>query len=400
MIRRDYLIVGAGVGGASVCEGVREHDKRGSIMMVGNENFLPYLRPQLCRSFLGKTPAQFEKVRHFDDQWYQKNKIDLRLDTLVTQFNHERRLAVLGNGQAIEFRKACLATGSRARRPQIAGANLGNVFYLRSIRDVMALREIAELERNVVVIGGGLIAAEAAAHLSQLPKAQVTLVHRGKSLWNRFLDEETAAWLNDYYAKHGVTLLMNETLNGFEGRTVLRNVQTKSGQRLPAGIAVVALGAELNLGLVSGTPLSYPNGTPVNEFLETDEKGIFAAGDIALYPDRIFGGVRRIDHWECAVEQGRVAGANMTGKKRIKFEFMPYYDIRIFDLHFEFVGDFSRPPTRIEFEGDRGKKKFRARYFQLQTLSGVLLCNHARENVEEAKKQVREWPREIKKIVL
>lgn len=400
MIRRDYLIVGAGVGGASVCEGVREHDKRGTIMMVGNENVPPYLRPRLFRSYLGKSPAQFEKVQHVDPQWFQKNKIDLRLDTLVTQFNHERRVAVLGNGQAIEFRKACLATGSRARRPQIAGANLGNVFYLRSIRDVMALREIADIERTVVVVGGGLVAAEAAALLSHLPKTHVTLMHRGKSLWNRFLDEETAAWLNESYVKHGVKLLMNETLNGFEGRTILRNVQTKSGQRLPAGIAVVALGAELNLGLVTGTPLSYPNGTPVNEYLETDEKGIFAAGDIALYPDRIFGGVRRIDHWECAVEQGRVAGANMTGKKRIKFEFMPYFDSQVFDLHFQFVGDFPRPPTRVEFEGDRAKKKFTARYFQLETLSGVVLCNQTPENVEAAKKQVREWPREVKRVVL
>ena len=296
MIRRDYLIVGAGISGASVCEGIREHDKKGTIMMVGNENFLPYQRPLLFKSFLGKTVAPFSKVQHHDAQWFEKQKIDLRLDTIVTQFNHERRFAVLGNGQAVEFRKACLATGSRARRPQIAGTNLGNVFYLRSIRDVMALREIADLERNVVVAGGGLVAAETAALLSQLPKMQVTLLHRGKTLWNRFLDEESGAWLTEYFAKNGVKMMMGETLNGFEGRTVLRNVQTKSGQRIPAGIAIVALGTELNLGLVTGTPLSYPNGTPVNEYLETDEKGIFAAGDVALYPDRIFGGVRRIDH--------------------------------------------------------------------------------------------------------
>jgi NAD(P)H-nitrite reductase large subunit len=400
MIRRDYLIVGAGVGGASVCEGIREHDKRGTIMMVGNETFLPYQRPRLFRSYFGKAAGQFEKVQHLDPEWFQKNKIDVRLDTFVTQFNHERHLAVLGNGQAVEFRKACLATGSRARRPQIAGANLGNVFYLRSIRDVMALREIADVERIVVVIGGGLVAAEIAALLAQLPKMQVTLMHRGKFLWNRFLDEETAAWVTDYFSTHGVKLLMCETLNGFEGRTVLRNVQTKSGQRLPAGMAIVAVGTEINLGLVTGTPLAYPNGTPVNEYLETDEKGIFAVGDIALYPDRVFGGVRRVDHWECAVEQGHVAGANMSGKKRIKFEFMPYHSIQVFDLKFEFIGDLSRPPSRVEFEGDRAKKKFLVRYFQMQTLMGAVLCNQPPEKVKATAAQIREWPREIKKVVL
>jgi NADPH-dependent 2,4-dienoyl-CoA reductase/sulfur reductase-like enzyme len=194
-------------------------------------------------------------------------------------------------------------------------------------------------------------------------------------------------------------MMMGETLNGFEGRTVLKNVQTKSGQRFPAGLAVVALGVEMNLGLVANTPLSYPNGTPVNEYLETDEKGIYAVGDIALFPDRVFGGVRRIDHVECTVVQGRTAGANMTGKKRQKFEWLPHYSSTVFDLQFDFVGDFSKPPTRMEFEGDRSKKKFLARYFYLQSLMGVVLCNQSPEKVEEAKMQVRTAPREMKKHV-
>jgi 3-phenylpropionate/trans-cinnamate dioxygenase ferredoxin reductase subunit len=177
---------------------------------------------------------------------------------------------------------------------------------------------------------------------------------------------------------------------------VLRNVQTKSGQRFPAGLAIVAIGAEPNLGLVANTPLSYPHGTPVNEYLETDEKGIYAAGDIAAYPDKILGGVRRVEHWNAAVAQGRVAGANMTGKKRIKFECLPHATTTIFDLHFDFVGDFSKPPTRIEFEGDLAKKKFIVRGFQMSALMGVALCNQSPEKVEDAKTQLREWPRSKK----
>jgi 3-phenylpropionate/trans-cinnamate dioxygenase ferredoxin reductase subunit len=104
MIRRDYLIVGAGISGASVCEGIREHDKKGTIMMVGNESCLPYQRPRLFKSCLGRTVLPFAKLQHHDASWFEKQKIDLRLDTIVTQFNHERHLAVLGNGQAVEFR--------------------------------------------------------------------------------------------------------------------------------------------------------------------------------------------------------------------------------------------------------------------------------------------------------
>jgi len=396
MIRRDYLIVGAGAGGISACEGIREHDKKGTIMLVGNETAVPYQRPLLFGSLLRKSGNHvLDKICVHDAAWFQKNHVDLRLDTFLTQFNIERHLAVLGNGQAVEFRKALLATGSRARRPQVAGGNLGNVFYLRSVRDVQALREIAETEHQIVIVGGGYIALETASFLSQLPKAHVTLMHRAP-LWSRSLGPEASVWLGEYLEKHGIKLMIGETLNGFEGRTVLRNVQTKSGQRFAAGLAIVALGAEPNLALVANTPLAYPHGTPVNEYLETDEKGIFAAGDIAAYPDKILGGVSRIEHWDAAVLQGHVAGANMTGKKRIKFEYLPHATSVLFDLHFDFLGDFSRPPTRIEFEGDLAKKKFIVRTYQMSALMGVALCNQPPEKIEAAKTQLREWPRSKK----
>ena len=393
MIRRDYLIVGAGAGGISACEGIREHDKKGTIMLVGNEIAAPYQRPLLFKTLLRKNPGSTEKIAVHDAAWFEKQHIDLRLDTLVTQFNVERHLAVLGNGQAVEFRKALLATGGRARRLPIAGANLGNVFYLRTLRDVLALREIAETEHQIVIVGGGFIALETASLLAQIPKSHVTLMHRSPSLWARMLGPEHSQWLGEHLAANGIQLMLGETLNGFEGRTVLKNIQTKSGQRFPAGLAIVALGIEPNLGLVLNTPLSYPHGTPVNDYLETDEKGIFAAGDIASYPDKILGGVRRVEHWDAAVAQGRVAGANMTGKKRIKFEYIPHASSTVFDLHFDFVGDFTRPPTRVEVEGDPAKKKFIIRGFQLNVLMGVALCNQSPEKVEAARTQLREWPR-------
>lgn len=363
-------------------------------MMVGNEAIPPYHRPMLLKAHLCKTaPTPMEKLQAHDAAWFAKQHIDLRLDTIVNQFNLERKIAVLANGQAVEFRKALLATGSRARRLPIAGANLGNVFYLRTFRDLQALREVADLEHEVVIVGGGHIAAESAAWFSGFPKAKVTLMHRGANLWAKWLDVETATWLTEYFQQHGVKTLMGESLNGFEGRTVLKNVQTKSGQRFSAGLAVVAVGAEPNLGLVVNTPLAYPHGTPVNEYLETDEKGIFAAGDIAAFPDKIFGGARRIEHWNCAIEQGKIAGANMTGKKRIKWDWLPHHESTVFDLHFDFLGDFNRPPSRVEIIGDRTKKKFVIRQYILTQLVNVVMCNQPVEKVEAAKKELRDWPR-------
>ncbi len=388
MIQRDYLVIGAGIGGASVCEAIRQHDKRGSVMLIGAEAFTPYKRWLLSKNFLRDKNAAASKLTQVPEQWYQTHKIDARFGTVVTQLNIDRRVAVLGNGESIEFNKACLAMGSRPVRPPVAGVGLGNVIYLRTLRDAFALREMAEHEKNVVVVGGGLLACETAASLRQM-KLKVSVMHRQPTLLNRYLDGDTGAWLTNYFNKNGVHLLTGESLNGFEGKTVLRNIQTKSGSRVAAGLAVVACGAEPNLDLVRNTPLSGPNGSPVTDYLETEEKGIYAIGDLAFYPDRLMGGMRRQTHWENAREQGLVAGANMTGKKRIRYEQLPYFWTEMFDLRLDFIGDFTLPPSRVELSGTHAKKKFRARFFQGDRLRGILLSGGGAKDVEAAKAELK-----------
>src|ERR1043166_2266623 len=132
MIKRDYLVVGGGVGGVSACEGVRRHDKRGTITLVGAEVLAPYKRWTLSKDFLREKVAPIKNLHIVDANWYKSHKIETRFDTLVTQFNIDRRLAVLGNGETIEFNKACLAMGSRPVRPPVAGVGLGNVIYIRT----------------------------------------------------------------------------------------------------------------------------------------------------------------------------------------------------------------------------------------------------------------------------
>ncbi len=388
MIQRDYLIVGAGIGGASACEGIRKYDKRGSITLVGAESFPPYKRWLLSKEFMREKTAQVKKLTEFDERWFDTHKVEARLGTVVTQFNIDRRVAVLGNGESIEFTKACLAMGSRPVRPPVAGVGLGNVIYLRTLRDALALREMGGVEKTVIIVGGGLLACETAASLRML-KLKVSLMHRHATLLNRYVDPDFGAWLTEYFAKHGITMLMGESLNGFEGKTVLRNIQTKSGNRVAAGLAVVACGAEPNLDLVRNTPLSGPHGSPVTEYLETEEKGIYSIGDLAFYPDRVMGGVRRQTHWVNAREQGLVAGANMTGKKRIKYEQLPCFWTEMFDLHLDFVGDFSIQPTRLETKGTFAKKKFTSRYYQGDRLRALLLCNQTEKEVEAAKTELR-----------
>jgi NADPH-dependent 2,4-dienoyl-CoA reductase/sulfur reductase-like enzyme len=389
MIQRDYLIIGSGIGGGSVCEGIRQYDKKGSVTLVGAETFQPYKRWMLSKQFLREKVPALKKLPCLDEKWYEAHKIETRLGTVVTQFNIDRRLAVLGNGETIEFKKACLAMGSRPFRPQVAGIGLGNVIYLRTIRDALALREMSQSEKTIVIVGGGLLACEAAASLRQA-KLKVAIMHRHRSLLNRYLDPETAAWVTETFAKHGVTMLLGSSLNGFEGKTVLRNIQTKSGERVAAGVAVVACGSEPNLDIVRNTPLSGPHGSPVTDYLETEEKGIYAVGDLAFYPDRLMGGMRRQTHWENAREQGLVAGANITGKKRQRYEQIPYFWTEMFDLRLDFVGDFTLAPTRVDLSGSYAKAKFIARYYQGEKLRGLVLCHHSMADVDAARTELRQ----------
>ena len=148
MINRDYLIIGAGLAGVCACEGIREHDKKGSVLLVGRELVAPYHRPPLSKKFLKNGSMSVEDLKHTTDQWFIKNHVEMRLGTVVREFNIERRLAVLQDGQVVEFRKALLATGSRPRRPQVAGALLGNVFYLNSIRRDLLPSRPQRLRKN------------------------------------------------------------------------------------------------------------------------------------------------------------------------------------------------------------------------------------------------------------
>jgi 3-phenylpropionate/trans-cinnamate dioxygenase ferredoxin reductase component len=388
MIQRDYLIVGGGVGGASACDALRQYDQKGSVTLVSNEAYVPYQRPPLSKSFLRDPNTSIDKLAEKSEDWYRKKGIELRLGTLVRELNIERRLAVLENGQTIEFRKACIATGSRARRPQVAGANLGNVVYLRGYRDALAIREILLSEKHVVVVGSGFLGAEISSSLLR-SGAKLSLLSRDRVIWQELLDPATAQWLTDQYQASEIQLLLNENLNGFEGKTVIKNIQTKSGLRFPAGLAIVAVGTEPNLQLVANTPLSSPNGCPVNEYLETDEKGIYAVGDIALYPNRVYGGARRVTNVEMARAQGLTAGANMTGRKRQKFEALPTCSSSVLGMHFDFVGDFSTPHFLADIEGSREKRNFIARYRRGETLVAAVLCNRKSEEVAQIQEEVK-----------
>jgi len=388
MIHRDYLFVGAGLTAFHACQSLRQYDTKGSLMLVGDDHLPPHQQPVMDKLWFKESFASIAHHSSVPEGWFEEHKVDYRPGTLVTQFNIERRLAVLNTGQTIEFKKALLATGSRPKRPQIAGFNLGNIIYPRTIHDLGAIREISTHEKGCAVIGSGIAGLQYAAALKN-SNHNVIVLTGDKFLLDGFVDAPTGQFLNDYALSHGLKLTMEENLNGFEGKTVLKNIQLKSGTRFSAGMAVVALGSEPDLRLVTGTPLSSPKGCPVNEYLETDEKGIYSAGPPALFPDRIFGSVHRWDYPSCAELQGQTAGANITGRKRQKFEYLPEFDLDFFDLKLRFVGDFSKPILRTQLDGSYAKKEFTLTCLQGEKVIATVLCNRPPEAQEAAVQQIR-----------
>jgi 3-phenylpropionate/trans-cinnamate dioxygenase ferredoxin reductase subunit len=385
MIRTEYLIIGAGVAGVSAAEAIRRNDTKGRLIMAGTdlagvvdrESLIPFLNtgPRILPSSLVTTPAE---------PWCAEHGVELRADSPVVQFNAERRVAVFASGQAVEFKKALLATGSRARRVKVPGSGLGNIFYPRTMRDIVGLRETLGQISHVTVVGGGWGAIEAASTLRDAGK-EVALLTRSPAVFGRFLDPDTGAWLNDLFSKRGVRLYLNEILNGFEGQNILQRVQTKSGLRIDTDAVVVFMGAEPNLSLVANTPLNGSFGCPVNEYLETEEPAVFAAGDVAFYQDKRFGGSRRVEHVDAARAQGALAGHNMSSRSRKVFDYVPWHRCTVFGSRFDFVGDFSKQPTRSRCEGSLAKRRFTLLLQFVSRVTGIVLCNQPEEEVERVR---------------
>ncbi len=328
----------------------------------------------------------------------------------VSRLDLERRQALLEGGQVVEYRRLCLCMGAKAVRPDFAGGSLGHVCVCRSavdeVRVETLLGELAAAGRGrVVVFGGG---CQAAVFLNRiLAKAgerdgtglrsalggnwegRVTLLHRRRHFWGRWLDEETAEWMTQKIGALGVELRMREEVKGLEGRLLLRNVQTKSGHRFAAALGLVGWGTRPRLELVQGTPLGYPQGIPVDDFLETEEKGVYAAGEVAACPP---GGGQRVDVKEGILRQAEVAAWNMTGRERRRFEWVYRRRVEFLGLRFEFLGDCEAPVRRWEREGRPGEGFVLRRYGE-RGLAGVVLCEAQSEVADAVEAELRQSAR-------
>jgi NADPH-dependent 2,4-dienoyl-CoA reductase/sulfur reductase-like enzyme len=365
-----YVIVGAGLSGASAVEGIRELDQHGPILLVGAENDLPYDRPPLSKQLWtgGKTVAEI--VLH-DDAFYKKNAVDLRLGTDVTQIDRDAHTIRDSRGNVYRYERLLLATGGTPRRLSIPGGEFDGISYYRTLHDYRRLRGAAVADKTALVIGGGFIGSEMAASL-HANKLSVTMVFPSPWLVSRVFPESLGRYLTEQYRGKGVEVLAGDVPVSIQRDGNRYLTRTRAGREIRTDLVVAGVGITPNVSLAQGVGLSTDNGVIVNEFLQTSTPDIYAAGDIALFPEAGFG-QRRLEHWDNAVSQGRHAGRNMAGAHE-PFTYIPFFFSDLFEFGYEAVGDVdSRLTTFADWQEEN--KTGVVYYLHNDRVRGAMMCN-------------------------
>ena len=365
-----YLLIGGGLASAEAAKQIRRVDAEGSIALVSEERLLPYNRPPLSKEYLrGEATEALEFASPAD---YEELRVTTMLGSAVTSLDAAASTATLDNGEVYSYEQALLATGGSPVRLPVPGADLAGVYYLRDAGDADAIGAAAKEAKRAVVVGAGFIGLETAASLRQMG-LDVTVVEMADAIWPRFADRNLAAHVQKLSEVRGVEFLMGSPVEGFEGDGGRVSAVVAGGTSVACDLAVVGVGIRPNTGLAESAGLEVDNGIVVDEQMRTSAPNVFAAGDVANYPDPIFEKRRRVEHWGHAEYSGQVAGANMAGEE-MRYDLLTYVWSDIFDLHLEAAGDEGESDTSV-VRGDLGAGSFTVLYLKDDRMTAYFSVN-------------------------
>jgi NADPH-dependent 2,4-dienoyl-CoA reductase/sulfur reductase-like enzyme len=327
----DYVIVGAGMAGDAAAHGIREVDPDGTILVVGREPTAPVTRPALTKKLW--TDPEFG----FDQVWLptaEEARAELLLGESVVAVDTAGRTVTTDADVTVGYGALLLATSGHPRRlPGVEDS--GRVIYFRTVRDYERLRDLAGGGRHVVVVGGGYIGTELAAALVQ-NDTRVTLVFTQDVLTGSTFPDALARRVERRYAEAGVTLLRGAKVTATESGPDGVTVTLDDGRTLEADGVVVGAGLEIETDLARSAGLEVDDGVVVDDRLRTSDPHVWAAGDVAQYPDRLLGS-RRVEHVDNATTMGRQAGRNLAGADE-PYDHTPFFYPDLFELGYEAVG--------------------------------------------------------------
>jgi NADPH-dependent 2,4-dienoyl-CoA reductase/sulfur reductase-like enzyme len=369
-----YLIVGGGMTADAAVKGIREHDVDGSIVLVGAEPHPPYKRPPLTKGLWSGG----------DEAKIWKNTADAGAEVIlgrrIVALDLRGRRATDDQGDEYGYEKLLLATGGTPRR--LGGAD-DQVIYYRTLDDFRKLKQITEGGASVVVIGAGFIGSELAASLTSAG-AKVTMVFPEAGVTSRVLPDRLARFVAEYFREKGVEMLSEDTVASVEGTTV----HTGSGRTLEADAVVAGLGIVPNVELAEAAGLPVDNGIVVDKYGRVDGRDdVFAAGDVANYPNLVLGGQFRVEHEDHANTHGKLVGANMAGANQ-PYDHLPLFYSDLFDLGYEAVGEVDSRLATVETWEEPNRKGTIAYVDDARRPRGFLLWN-VWDKVDAARELIR-----------
>ena len=350
----QIVIVGGGAAGFAAAEMLRRQDFQGSIVMLSEDSAAPVDRPNLSKDYLaGSAPEDWVPLR--PDSFYKEAGIDLRLKVNVTAIDTKARHVAIADGSTVSYDRLLLATGAEPVRLPIPGADQPHVHTLRSLADCRAIIDSVKGARRAIVIGASFIGLEAAAAL-RAREIEVHVVAPEPRPMERVLGPGMGDFVRALHEEQGVVFHLGDTVTAIHGK----RATLESGGVLEADLVVVGVGVRPRLALAEQSGLKLDRGVVVNELLESSAPGIFAAGDIARWPDPHSKDNIRVEHWVVAQRQGQTAARNMLGQSEA-FDAVPFFWSQHYDVPINYVGH-AEQWDEIAVDGDIAARDCLLRY--------------------------------------